>query len=247
MPVQSSIVDNVYVLTLDRPKVLNAINTEMADALSRHLDVAERDNCDAVVLTGSGRAFCAGTDLRESVGDIEQKLIRMHNIIKRLVEFPKICVAAINGVALGGGLELALACVFRVSHLDAQLGLPEIKLSLMPSYGGTQLLPRLIGSARALEMMLLGEPISAGKAQAIGLITAIAPDPVRAAIDLARRVATRGSLAQQLIRKAVNEGGHHDLDSALNLERGFVMAVGKSLEAQNALAAFGAHTKSGPQ
>ena len=127
-------------LTLNRPAALNTITNEMLSQLELHLERIEHDDSRALVLTGTGRAFCAGTDLNQWHGDPQQRLLRVHAFLRRLLDFPKISVAAINGLALGGGLEFPLACTFRVARRSAKLGLPEVKLGLLPAYGGTQLL-----------------------------------------------------------------------------------------------------------
>jgi len=140
---------NCAVLTMNRPSSLNAITTEMLEQLDHELDVIEQDSTRAFLLTGTGRGFCPGTDLKEPPKDTQQRINQVHQLVLRMVNFSKLSVAAINGLALGGGLELAMACNFRVAAPEAKLGLPEIKIGLMPAYGGTALLPRLVGSARA--------------------------------------------------------------------------------------------------
>ena len=122
------------VVRFERPLVLNAMNEAMVDALEAALDAAEAEtDVRAVVITGRGRAFCVGSDLKEAVGDPDARVRRMHRLILRLITFPKIVVAANNGLALGGGLEIAMACTFRVAAPEAWLGLPEITHSLMPA------------------------------------------------------------------------------------------------------------------
>ena len=170
------------------------------------------------MLTGTGRAFCAGTDLNQWHGDPQQRLLRVHAFLRRLLDFPKISVAAINGLALGGGLEFPLACTFRVARRSAKLGLPEVKLGLLPAYGGTQLLPRLVGATRALEIMLSGEPIEAPAALSIGLLNRVCEDDedvVELACALARSCARHSLVPQRAIRRAVHEGLALPIDDAL--------------------------------
>jgi enoyl-CoA hydratase len=222
---------NCAILTLNRPNVLNAITSELLDQLDAELDLIESDSSRALILTGAGRGFCPGTDLREPPSDLKTRIDHVHALIERLVNFPKLSVAAINGMALGGGLELALACSFRVAVADAKLGLPEIKIGLMPSYGGTQLLPRLIGAARAQEMMLSGEPISAEEALPIGLVNrtcATGSDVVQLAHNFIQPMCSKSFVPQQAIRRALNAGANMPLKQALAHEFGEVNALSKS-------------------
>lgn len=229
------------VLSLNRPAALNTITNEMLGELEQHLDRLEHDDSRAVVLTGTGRAFCAGTDLNEWHGDPQQRLLRVHALIMRLREFPKITVAAINGLAFGGGLEFPLGCTFRVARNSAKLGLPEVKLGLLPAYAGTQLLPRLVGENRALEMMLSGDPVDAPTALAIGLVNRVCADDedvVELACALARSCSRHSLVPQRAIRRAVREGLPLALDEALALERDLVREVSGSADALEGVEAF---------
>lgn len=238
---QSSMAGGIAILRFDRPKVLNAINEAMVDEIEAALDRFEADDeVRAIVLTGTGRAFCVGSDLKEKGGDPEARIARMHRLMLRLDSYPKISVAAINGLALGGGLELALACTFRVAATGAKLGLPEITHSLMPAYGGTQLLPRLVGMGRALEMALSGEMIGALQAEAIGLVNRVADDPLAVAEGLAAHCAKGGPVAQREIRQAIMGGFGLPLAQGLVLEAQGALRVARSSEAVAAVAAFAA-------
>ena len=207
----------IAVLTLNRPKALNALNGPMLDALDAALDAALRDRKRAVVLQGSGRAFSAGADLKEAHADPMDRVKRVHGLVCRLQQLPIITVAAVDGFALGGGLELAMACTFRVAGPDAMMGLPEIKMGMMPGFGGTQLLPRLVGAANALEIMLSGEPLDATAALRLGLVNAISAttaDVLPAAIDLADRCSRHDGEAAQAIRTSVASGASLSLKEA---------------------------------
>ena len=221
-------------LTLDRPRSLNALNGEILDALEQSLDRIEADDgIRAFVIVAEGRAFCAGADLKESIDAIE-RVERMHRLVLRLARFPKIGVAAVNGPALGGGLELAMACTFRVAGPNATFGLPEIRMNLMPGYGGTQLLPRLVGAGPALEMLLSGEPITAAKALSIGLVNQLVDEPndlIPFAQALAGRCSRYSLVAQGAIRDAVRDGLNMPLAEALALELRHVKRVSGSDEA----------------
>ena len=240
----------VRVITLSRADALNALNGPLLDALDAALDDIERENnIRALVIAGQGKAFCAGADLKETDIDPIARCERMHRFVLRLLAFPKISVAAINGLALGGGLELAMACTLRVASADARLGLPEIKLDMMPGYGGTQLLPRLVSSALALEMLLSGDAIDTDRASAAGLVNAVAQTPEEtmvAAINLAQRCSRQSPVAQQSIRHAVSRGMLLPLDEALAFERELVAKVHETDAAQSALAAFRSRGRASP-
>ena len=169
---------------------------------------------------------------------LKRRIARMHQLMLRLVEYPKMSVAAINGLALGGGLEIAMACTFRVAAPQARLGLPEITHALMPAYGGTQLLPRLVGVGRALELALSGEMIDAQRAKEIGLLNAVADDPLAAAIALAARCSRHGQVAQREIRRAMLGGICLPLADGLALEAQGALRVAESEEARAGVAAF---------
>jgi len=238
------------VVTLNRPQVLNAINTEMLDLIDAALGDIESADARALVLTGTGRAFCSGSDIggeeshEGSTQDFANaRIARMHALILRLLDFPKPSIAALNGLAYGGGLELALACTFRTASPLARLSLPEIKLGLMPAYGGTQLLPRLIGAGRALELMLTGESIDANEALKIGLVNAVDADPVGAACNLAERLPGGAGMAQHMIRRAVAHGANLDLAAALELERVSATELAVSEEAQKGVMRFAARRR----
>jgi len=229
------------VLTLNRPQLLNTISNPMLERLEAALDAEQDSDSRALVLTGAGRAFCAGSDLSEAHADPQVRIRRVHTLIARLRGFPKPVITAINGLALGGGLELALACTFRVARRGAKLGLPEIKLGLLPAYGGTQLLPRLIGENRALEMMLGGEPVDGATAGTIGLVNRVCEDSddvVAVATEFAAMITRHSLVPQRAILHAVREGGSLPLDEALALERTLVKEVAGSADTLEGVQAF---------
>ena len=170
------------VLTLDRPERQNALSRELIHELGRAGRELDADtSVRAVILTGEGRrAFCAGADLKERSGMSESEVLEMLSLYRSelawLSSFRAPVIAAINGVALGGGLELALACDLRVAVESARLGLPETTLGIIPGAGGTQHLPRLIGPARARELVLLGKRLTAEEARSIGLVNHVVAD-----------------------------------------------------------------------
>jgi enoyl-CoA hydratase len=204
----------VACLTINRPAVLNALNTPTLDELRRAvLDLKQDDEIGAIVLTGSGnRAFVAGADINElarqsPVSGREHALAGQH-VFDVIENLGKPVVAAINGFALGGGCELAMACTLRIAAESAQLGQPEINLGIIPGYGGTQRLSRLVGKGRALELMLTGAPISAAEAERIGLVNRVVPaaDLMNEARKLAAALAAQPPIAVRYILNAAHKG-----------------------------------------
>ena len=229
------------ILRLNRPESLNSISDALLGALEEQIDALEAAPCRALVLTGTGRAFCAGTDLKESHSIPEERMQRVHALVRRLRNYAKPSIAAINGLALGGGLELALACTFRVARADAKLGLPEVKLALLPAYAGTQLLARLIGESRALEMMLSGDAIDGIRAEQIGLVNKVVSaetDVVAAACELAASFTRHSLVPQRAILRAVREGLEMSLEGGMALERTLVSAVSGSADTLEGVSAF---------
>lgn len=232
--------DGIAVLTLNRPQALNALNTELLGALDAHLDRIETDDSRAFVITGAGRAFCVGSDLKEGGGDPAARIRHMHGLMLRMHHFPKLSVAAISGYALGGGLEIALGCTFRIADPQARLGLPEIKLGLMPAYGATQAVPRLIGERRALDLMLSGDPTDAETALRWGLIDriSVAGEAVDMATDFIRARAGNMPFTERAIRESVAASALLPLKQGLEEELRLALLVAESDDAKAGLAAF---------
>lgn len=222
--------DDVAILTLNRPDQLNAITNTMIGLIEDALDTVENDDSVGLVLTGNGRGFCAGSDLKEPPSNFQDRVARMHRLMLRMQSHPKIIVAALNGLAYGGGLELAMGCCFRVAAPNARLSLPEVKLGMIPAYGGTQLLPRIVGQAQALELLIFGEPITAERAREIGLVTAVADDPLAEAVAIVRRSTQFGQAPQRALRKAVIEGADMPIAHALGLEYQLIGEMAPNLE-----------------
>lgn len=201
----------VTVIRLNNPP-LNLVSLEVTDALAAALTTVERDpDARAVILAGTGgRAFCAGSDVKEFAslhGRVaEGKLVAENAVYDRVAELALPTIAAIEGDALGGGLELALCCDLRVAAGTALLGLPEVRLGVMPGSGGTQRLPRLIGLARAKELILLGEIIDAETALGFGLVNRVVPQghAESAARELAETLASRGPVAVREAKRVLN-------------------------------------------
>ncbi len=238
--------DAVAVITLTRPDRLNAVGTDTLAALEAALDeIAGDRSARALVITGEGRAFCAGADIDElsTLAGAEAFAGFVHrftDVLDRLEQLPTPSVAAIDGVAFGGGLELALACDLRVASDRARLGVPEIKLGLLPGAGGTQRLPRLVPRGIAKQMLLTGEPLGALDAHRLGLINELSGDAPALAVAerLAATIAVGPPLAHAAAKQLIDDGATMTLADAIALERATVSALFDSNDAHEGLAAF---------
>lgn len=218
--------DDIGILTVNRPDKLNAISNELTSEFSSLLYELEKDDkLRVLVITGAGdKAFVAGADIQELV-DRDARMGRRvsrerQEIFSRIENLPVPVIAAVNGYALGGGLELALACNIRVCSEKAQFGAPEVKLGIIPGDGGTQRLPRLVGLGRAMEMILTGEFIDAQEAYRIGLVNKVVPleELMNTAMELAQKMASRPPLAVRYAKEAVNRSQEGDAASGFALE-----------------------------
>jgi enoyl-CoA hydratase/carnithine racemase len=201
--VNYTIEENVAVVTISNDRT-NMLSTPVMDELERTIDALNASpDAKVIILTGAGMGFVAGADIREIAGLTtaekgRQATARGQAILNKIENGPKPVIAAINGrFCLGGGLELALACHIRIAGDRCELGLPEIKLGIMPGFGGTQRLPRVVGAAKALELILTGDSVKAPEAKAIGLVNQVVPDAdlMKQARAVARAIAARGQLA----------------------------------------------------
>jgi enoyl-CoA hydratase len=223
-----AVADRVAVITINRPEKLNALNAATIaelDAVAR--EVRARADIAGAVLTGAGRAFVAGADISELAGqtpmDARERAARGQTAFRQFEICPKPIVAAINGFALGGGCELAMACHIRVASEAAKFAQPEVKLGTMPGYGGTQRLPRLVGRGRALQLLLTGETIDAAEAWRIGLVNRVVPaaELMDAARALVAQIVANGPLAVAMCIDAVDRGLDMPLVDGLALEAGY--------------------------
>lgn len=219
---------NVATISVDRPKVSNAIRFETMLEIDQALDDIEfNDDIRVVVFTGSGeKAFVSGADIAAVMAqnptyvDHLKTLPKCQDVITRLEDFSKPVIARINGYALGGGSEIALGCDIRIASKNAVFGLPEIKLGIIPGYGGTQRLARLVGLGKAKELIMTGDPISAEEALKIGLVNKVVPlEELDVEVEkLAGKLAARPPVALHMAKVALNKGIQADLQTALDIE-----------------------------
>lgn len=235
----------VAYVTINREKTLNALNQDIIISLEQIIDELEKDDeIIVIVITGAGKkAFVAGADIVEikNAGKNRSEMIRRNQkVFSKIRNSTKIIIAAINGYALGGGLELALACDIRIASENARFGLPETRLGLMPGYGGTQLLARLVGTGRAKYMIFSGESITANEAYQFGLVEMVVEEEylMEEAKKLAKRISQNGPFALKACKKAINQGIELTIDDALMLELEEYDRVSKSEDAEEGIFAF---------
>lgn len=223
--VNLEITEGVGTIRLDRPK-LNPINAQVVRELAEAIDAAATDdNVRAIIVWGGEKVFAAGADISEMEDRDTVSMFRyisgLQDVFTRLEHLPQVTIAAINGFALGGGCELALACDFRICAEDSQLGQPEILLGIIPGAGGTQRLPRLIGVGRAKDLIYSGRFVKADEAQAIGLVNkVVAPQEVYpTAVKWAQRYASGASVALLAAKQVIQSGMDTDMATAQLLER----------------------------
>lgn len=248
--------DGILTLTVDRPEARNALDLATIQALHAALDAAEHDAAvQVLVLTGGAQAdqpadkqvFIGGADIRQLKERTTEDAFRAINsaLFRKLGNFPKVTVAAMAGSALGGGLEIALACDLRVASTTGRYGLPETGLGIIPGAGGTQRLPRLIGLGRAKEFILTGRTVDGAEAERIGLVTRAVPcaEVPGTSREMAARVMARGPLAVRLAKRAM------DLSNSLSMEDGFyleILAQGATFSSQDKVEGMSAFLEKRP-
>jgi enoyl-CoA hydratase len=244
MAVELTRIGDCALLRLNRPEALNALSFSILRDIAAALDEVATWKVRALIITGAGeKAFCAGADIKELRGRTMSECKRGAELgqaaFARLERLPFPSVAAVNGFAFGGGLELALACTFRVAVRNAKLGLPEIKLGLIPGYGGTQRLPRLIGEARALEMILLGRTVAAEEAERIGLVHRLVDGAaVEGAMAFVREFSSHSLLALGFGREAVTRALDLPIHEGLKIEADLSTLAFSTADAEEGMAAF---------
>jgi enoyl-CoA hydratase/carnithine racemase len=231
------------VITLNRPPA-NAISEQLMHELHDALASMEReDGVRAVVITGAGdRIFCAGADLGSAFagGDVESFIRFGNSVLRKIERFPKPVIAALNGHALGGGCEIAMACHFRLLKETARMGQTESNLGIIPGYGGTQRMPRLIGRTKALEFLILGTQVPAAECLALGLVNRLTKEgeTLNEAKALARLIAKRPPIATRLIIEAVDDGLEAPMDQALAIETRAFLQTLRTEDAAEGIQAF---------
>jgi enoyl-CoA hydratase len=237
--------DRIAVLSINRPDKLNALNDATVTELGEAIDeVRGRDDIGGLILTGKGRAFVAGADIGELASQTpitgKARALAGQSVFARFESSPKPVIAAINGFALGGGCELAMACHVRIASDAAKLGQPEAKLGILPGYGGSQRLPRLVGKGRALQLLLTGEMIDAAEALRIGLVNQVVPaaDLMNAARTMMKQMLANGPLALALCIEAVNFGLDMSLEEGARLEANHFGLLSSSDDMREGMQAF---------
>lgn len=236
--------DDLAILTLNRPEALNALSFDLIGQIGAAFDEVAGSTARALIITGAGeKAFCAGADITELTGrclsDQKAGAELGQTVFAKLDALPMPSIALVNGYAFGGGCELALSCTFRLALPRARFGLPEIKLGLIPGYGGTQRLPRLIGEARALELIMTGRTVAPEEAERIGLVNRIVAEPgLDAAIAFAQEFTGFGMLAARFARAAVQRAASTTLAQGLRIEADLSTLAYQTRDAEEGMRAF---------
>lgn len=237
--------DRVATVTLNNPPANVLCSPLMAELDTVIGEIGRNPDVKVVIVAGSGTVFVAGADIKEissitSAKQGEELTSEGQNILNKIEQFPKPVIAAITGFCLGGGLELAMACHMRICGDRARLGQPEINLGIIPGFGGTQRLGRLVGQAKALELILTGDMINAQEAKALGLVNKVVPegDVLKQAMGLAKKIASKGGKAVSMGLQAVSEGSEKPLREGLALESKLFGALCETSDMKEGVSAF---------
>jgi len=238
--------NGIAILTLNRPEVMNSFNFELLHALKEEIDTLKfKPGIRVVIITGAGQqAFCAGADLKErtTMSELQVKsfIFTIRNLFTTIEYLNKPVIAAINGVALGGGTELSLACDIRIASLNTSMGLTETRLAIIPGAGGTQRLPRLIGRGKAKELIFTGRRVNAGEALQIGLVNQICePESLlEECLKMAAMICETGPIAIEQAKYAINYGLETDLHTGLGIESNAYWVTIPTEDRLEGLAAF---------
>ncbi|WP_022665060.1 enoyl-CoA hydratase-related protein [Desulfospira joergensenii] len=218
--------NQALILTLNRPRVMNSLNFDLLFALRDEIDTLQyRSEIRCIILTGAGeKAFCAGADLKERAGlspnEVKKFILTIRNLLTSIQNLPMPVISAVNGIALGGGTELALASDIRIASKKASMGLTETRLAIIPGGGGTQRLPRVVGVAKAKELIFTGRRVDAGEALDIGLVNKTVPGDqlMDACLDMAEMISQTGPIAVEMAKYAIDRGIETDLATGLAIE-----------------------------
>ncbi|HET9013812.1 MAG TPA: enoyl-CoA hydratase-related protein [Gemmatimonadaceae bacterium] len=239
------VTDRIATITVNRPDKLNALNDAVMDELRTAIaEARRRSDVGAVLLTGAGRAFVAGADIGELADQTamegKARAERGQRVFRRFETSPKPTLAAVNGFALGGGCELAMSCHMRIASDTAKFGQPEVKLGIVPGFGGSQRLPRLVGKGRALQLLLTGEVIDAAEAYRIGLVNRVVPagELLAAARAMLTTILAQGPLAVAHCIEAVERGLDMGLDDAIALEASYFGMLSATQDKAEGMRAF---------
>jgi len=235
----------VVVVAFNRPDVANALSTQMGlELLETWTALHDRTDVRCVVLTGEGRHFQAGADLKERNGMTDQAWAEQHKVFEAMARaqlaVPVPVIAAVNGAAMGGGCEMTLLSDFAYAAETARFGLPEVTLGIMPGLGGTQLLTRSVGERRALEILVSGRPLTAAEALEAGIVNRVLPADalMGAALETATRIAANAPLSVKALKHVVHEGHHLDLAAAMELELSHYNRLFKTADRREGVASF---------
>ncbi len=234
------------ILTLNRPEVMNALNFSLLHALAAEVERLRFDSgVRAVIVTGAGeKAFCAGADLKERTAmdpvEVKKFIFTIRNLFTAIEQLNKPVIAAVNGIALGGGTELALACDIRLASENASMGLTETRLAIIPGAGGTQRLPRLIGVGKAKELIFTGRRVASDEALAIGLVNSVCPPEslVEECLEIVSMIEETGPVAVEQAKYAINHGMETDIATGLALESNAYWVTVPTEDRMEALQAF---------
>jgi len=234
----------IAVITMNRPEALNALNSDTFHELNHAFCAIEAEpSVGVVIITGAGKAFVAGADIvemKDMNGQQSRAFSKLgQHVMRRMECMETIFIAAVNGFALGGGCEFAMACDIRIASEKAKFGQPEVNLGVTPGFAGTQRLPRLVGRAKALELLLTGDMITADEALRIGLVNRVVPSEtlMDAVHELAGKILKKGPIAVRMVKACVNRGIEADLDTASAIEAdafGLCFASGQTREGMTA-------------
>ena len=238
--------NEIAVLTIDRPKALNALNTETLEELNEVLtEIEGRDDIKVVILTGSGeKAFVAGADIAEMINFTAPEArafgMRAADPFFKLQNMRQVTIAAVNGFALGGGCEISMACDIRIASENATFGQPEVGLGIIPGFGGTQRLARLVGMGRAKELIFTCDVIKAEEAYRIGLVNHVVAkeELMPTAKEMAKKIISKGSYAVSVAKAAINEGFDMDIQNAVELEANLFGVVNSTHDKTEGMGAF---------